>query len=76
MRGTPPPPTGRPRGGSGRKKTALTPPCPERGPEAGRTRIKSHYYKHLNQQIQLRILKNETLNLKTGAFRRFIPIIQ
>jgi len=31
--------------------TALAPPCPERGPEAGRHRIRIHYFKPLSRTI-------------------------
>ncbi|MFZ1898611.1 hypothetical protein [Methanoregula sp.] len=30
---------------------ALAPPCPERGPEAGRPHTRAHYFKHLNRTI-------------------------
>jgi len=49
--GVPPPPTGRPRGGSGRDQPHSPPPCPERGPEAGRTHTRAQYFKPPNRTI-------------------------
>jgi len=52
-RGVPPPPKGRPRGGSGEKEPepALAPPCPMRGPEAGRPHTRAQYFKPLSRAI-------------------------